>query len=90
MANDIVQKNIKDAENLLNIIKYRSQNCNSNIVYPLSDLRIIIDNLFKNYTDISKDRSLYRKFHEIIKWNDTYKGEFANNCKCVSKKKKYR
>lgn len=80
-----IDKNIKVAENLIKEIKERSQNCDSSIVYPISDLRIIIDNLFRSYRDISKDRSLFRRFHEIITNNDTYKGDFASNCKCGSK-----
>lgn len=88
MVDDRIIKNIKNAENLINVIKERSQICDSNIVYPISELRIIIDNLFKNHHELSKDRSLYIRFHEIIKNNDTYKGDFAHNCICIKKIKK--
>ncbi len=84
---DKLIKNIKSAENLIKVIKEKSQNCDSSIVYPISDLRIIIDNLFKDHRDLSKDRSLYIRFHKIVRDNDSYKGDFAHNCKCAPKRK---
>ena len=85
MPDDDIVKNIQIAENILNTIKERSENCDPNIVYSLSELQTTTDKLFKKYGDITKDRSLQHKFSMIIADSETYRGKFTYNCDCRSK-----
>lgn len=87
MIKDEIIKDIKIAESLVNRVKQRSQDCDPNIVYSLSELQTITDRLFKIRDEIVKDRSLNYRFNEIIKDTETYRGNFTYNCSCKPKSK---